>query len=184
VGLPDEVGRPVERRHEVDRYRRRSILVVAKRWLEQVVPTFRRRVDAGALDRVERALREGRKGADRLDLVAEQLEPKRLRTRGRESVAGPAADRELAALLAALHSFVPREGEALGERVDPGLVPLRDLDRLRPLVGRRHPLGQRCRGRTDEPAPLQHVESARPFAYEVRRWLGPGAPAGPPTPGG
>ena len=52
-----------------------------------------------ALGVAQRALREGREPADRLDLVAEQLDPRGALLGRREDVEDPAADRELPALV-------------------------------------------------------------------------------------
>ena len=52
-----------------------------------------RRVDGDLVDLAERALGEGREGADALDLVPEQLDPVGLAAGGREDVDQPAADR-------------------------------------------------------------------------------------------
>jgi hypothetical protein len=85
---------------------------------------------------VQRALRERRKGAHRLDLVAEELDPQRFASGRREDVDQAAAHGELSALLDAVDALVAGEGEALGERVQPGRVARRDLDPLRPRVRR------------------------------------------------
>ena len=60
---------------------------------------------------MERPLREGREGADLLDLVAVELDAKRLPARGREDVDEPTAHRELSALLGPIDPFVARERE-------------------------------------------------------------------------
>src|SRR5205823_13741674 len=117
VRRPDEVRRAVERRHEVVRDRRQlSLLAVPLR--REVEPALGGRIDDGALDGVERALRERREGADRLDLVAEELDPQRLTSRRREHVDQAAADGELAAVVDALDAFVAGERQALGEELD------------------------------------------------------------------
>ena len=67
-------------------------------------------------------MRERREGADRFDLVAEQLDTQRVAAGGREDVDDPAADRELPTLLDPLDALVPGERQMLGEAVDPGLV--------------------------------------------------------------
>ena len=136
-----------------------------------------RRVDDGAVDRVERALGEGRERAHLLDLVAVELDAERLAAGGREDVDEAAADGELAALLGALDPLVAGEREVLGEAVEAGLAADLEPDRLRPLRRRRHALGERGRGGGDEAAAREHVERARPLADEVRRRLEAGAPA-------
>ena len=71
---------------------------------------------------MQRALRERREGAQRLDLVAEELDADRLAAGRREDVDDPAAHGELAALLDAVDPLVAGERELLGELLDPRLV--------------------------------------------------------------
>jgi hypothetical protein len=111
VGRPDEVGRPLERRHEVGRYvdlRRVLELVVQQRHFDELVPALGRGIDRRRLDLAKSALRERREGADLLDLVTEELDPQRLAAGGREDVDQAAADGELPPLLDALDPLVPR----------------------------------------------------------------------------
>ena len=61
---------------------------------------------------MERALREGRERAHRLDLVAEELDPERLAAGRREDVDDAAAHRELAAVVDPLHALVARQARA------------------------------------------------------------------------
>ena len=169
--LPDEVGRTGQGRHEVVRGRR--LVIVRERRFGQVGAALRRRVDHGALDRVQRALREGRVGAHRLDLVAEQLETERLAAGGREDVDDPAANRELAPFLGSLDALVAREGESLRQVL---LRVLGQPDRLRALLGRWQAFGDRGRRGRDEAAGGEDVERPGPLTDEVRRRLEPGAP--------
>ena len=125
---------------------------------------------------MERALREGREGAHRLDLVAEELDAQRLAAGRREDVDDAAAHRELAAVVDALDALVARERERLRQPVDAGLEARPQLDRLRARLGRRQPLGERSRRRADEPAAREHVERPRPLADEVRRRREPRLP--------
>ena len=109
VGLPHEVGRAVERQHEVVRSGRPAgerILVVGERDLDELAAPLAGGVDRGAVDLAQRALRERREGADALDLVAEELDPQRLAAGGREDVDEAAAHRELPALLDPLDALV------------------------------------------------------------------------------
>ena len=122
---------------------------------------------------MKRALREGREGADALDLVAEELDPQRLPACRRVDVGDPAPQRELAAFLHLVHPLVPGERELLGERVDARLVTGRETNRLRPRPGRRHRLGERRGGRAHEPAGGEHVQCAGTLADEVRGRLQP-----------
>jgi hypothetical protein len=68
---------------------------------------------------VQRSLRERREGADRLDLVAEELDPQRVAAGGREDVDQASADRELAALLHAVDALVAGEREPLRQGIEP-----------------------------------------------------------------
>ena len=118
---------------------------------------------------MERALREGRECAHRLDLVAEELDPERLAAGRREDVDDAAPHRELAAVVHSLHPLVPGEGERLCQPVDARLESRPQLDRLGTRLRRRQPLRERPSRGADEPAVRQHVERPRPLAYEVRR---------------
>ena len=61
VGLPDEVGRPVERRDQVAGDCR-QLVVVGQRRLDEVEPPLGGGIDDRAVDGVQRALRERREG--------------------------------------------------------------------------------------------------------------------------
>jgi len=76
VRLEDEIGWPPERRHEIVWHLGGGLfaLVVRELRLEEIEPPLRRRIQRRLGDRVERALRERREGAHRLDLVAEELD--------------------------------------------------------------------------------------------------------------
>src|SRR5205823_149011 len=91
VRSEDEVRALRERRDEILRNR-----VVVERRLPEVEAPFRGREDNRVLDRVQRALREGREGAHGLDRVAEELDSERLVARRRIHVDDAAANRELA----------------------------------------------------------------------------------------
>src|SRR6266542_3064220 len=120
---------------------------------------------------MERALREGREGADRLDLVAEELDAQRLAAGRREDVDDPAAHRELTTVVDALAARVAGEGERLRQTLDAELAAGGELERRRPRRTRRQPLGDGVGGRADESAARQDVEGAGPLADEVRRRL-------------
>ena len=128
---------------------------------------------------MERALREGRERAHRLDLVAEELDAQRLAAGRREDVDDAAAHGELAAVVDALDTLVARERERLGEPFDAELEPGAQLDRLGARVSRRQSLRERARRGADEPAALEHVERPRALADEVRRRREPGLPRTP-----
>ena len=126
---------------------------------------------------MQRALRERREGADRLDLVAEELDAERLAAGRREDVDQAAAHRELAAVVDALDALVAGERELLGEAFDADLEAGRELERLGPRRRRRQQLGDGVRRRAHEPAAGENGQRARPLADEVRRRLEPGLPA-------
>src|SRR5947209_7106324 len=104
---------------------------------------------------MERALRERREGAHRLDLVAEELDAQGLAACSREDVDDAAAHRELAAVVHSLHSLVARERERLGERIDARLETGAQLDWSGTRLGRRKPLRKRARRRADQAAALE-----------------------------
>ena len=79
-------------------------------------------VELDPLGLAERALGEGREPADRLDLVAEQLEPRRALLGRAEDVEDAAADRELAALVDLVDALVARPDEQLGDVAEVDLL--------------------------------------------------------------
>ena len=117
---------------------------------------------------MQRTLRERRERSDLLDLVAEELDTKRLASGAREDVDEAATNRDLAALLDALHALVPGERELLDECVEIARAGARQADDRGPFLGRRHALGERARRHADEPSVAQDVERASPFADQVR----------------
>ena len=153
------------------------MLVVGQLGRDEVEPPLGGGVDGRLVHRPERPLRERRERADRLDLVAEQLDAQRVAAGGREDVDDPAADRELAAFLHPLHPLVARQGQLLGEAVDPRLVADGQVEPRRASFRRRRPLRERRRRRADEPAGGEHVERPGPLAHEMRRRLEPRVPA-------
>src|SRR5205823_4630967 len=174
VGRPDEVGRTVERRHEVDgrpRGRRLLVLVRAEVELDELAPPLGRGVDRRLVDLTERTLREGRERADLLDLVAEELDAERLAARGRENIHEAAANREVATLLDTLHAFVAGGRQLLREQVDPRLLAGPDRQRRRTFGEGRQPLGDRSRRRADESTAREHFERPCALADQVRRRL-------------
>ena len=175
VGLEDEVGSAGQRRHEIVRHRSR-LAFLAVPFLDEIEAPLHGGIDDGLLHRMQRALRERREGADRLDLVAEELDAERLAPGGREEIDEPAADGELAAVVDALDALVAGEGEHLGQPLDPDLPSGTQLERLGPRLRGRQPLRNRVCGRADEPAARQHVERTRPLAHEMRRRLQPRVP--------
>src|SRR5262249_39753411 len=129
----------------------------------------RRRVDRGALDLPERTLREGREGANALDLVAEELHAQRLPSRRGEDVDQSAANGHLSALLDAVDALVARADQALGEPVDAGVAAELELDRPRPGRTRRDELRDGEGGRAPDAALLEHLQGAGALPDAVRR---------------
>ena len=135
-----------------------------------------RRVELDPLRLAERALGEGREPADRLDLVAEQLQARGALLGRREDVEDPAADRELAAVLDLLGALVARLGEQLGDVAEVDLLAAvqrrspRGAARRRgpPRRGRRR-WRRRPAARRSRLAVGERVERADPQADEVRR---------------
>jgi hypothetical protein len=173
VRLPDESGGG-KWQDEVVRRRRRLVLEPR---LDEVGATLGGGMDERLVERVQRALREGRVGAQRLDLVPQELEANRLAARGRVDVDDAAAHGELAALLRLLDALVARERELLDELLAPRRVALAKANGLGPGFGRRHTLGRADRGGADEPAGLEDPERTGAFADEVRRRLEAAPPA-------
>ena len=88
-----------------------------------------RRRDLDHLGVAERALGEGREPAQRLDLVAEQVDPHGAVLGGREHVEQPAADRELAAVLDLVDALVAGGDESVGRsRRGRAARPLRSMN--------------------------------------------------------
>ena len=98
---------------------------------------------SSALGLVERALGEGREPANRLDLVAEQLEPGRAVLGRAEDVEDVAADRELAAVLDLLGALVAGLDEQLGDVGEVDLLALVEREARRAQRGIGNRLGQR-----------------------------------------
>jgi hypothetical protein len=126
---------------------------------------------------VERSLREGREGADRLDLVPEEVDPDRLAAGGGEDVHEAAANGEPTALVRLLDALVAGERERLRHLLEPEPGAHSQTQRLRARRRRRHAFGERRRGRAHEPAGGQDVERPGPLADQVRRRLEAGVPA-------
>jgi hypothetical protein len=130
---------------------------------------------------VQRPLCERGEGTDRLDLVAEELDPQRLAPGRRVDVDETAAQREVAALLDPVDPLVAGERELLGECLDARLVAGAQAERLRPGLLRGHALRERGRRRDHEAAARQDVEGPVPLADQVRRRLETRFPAHAPA---
>ena len=131
--------------------------------------------DLDGLGVAERALRERREPAQRLDLVVEQVDADRALLGRRVDVEQPAADRELAAVLDLVDALVPGGDEVARALVE--VEQLADLEgeavRAQRRVG--DLLGQGDRGHDDDgglgagAAIQQRVERGDAQADEVRR---------------
>ena len=138
-----------------------------------------RRVELDPLRLAERALGEGREPADRLDLVAEQLEPRRAVLGRPEDVEDVAADRELAAVLDLLDPLVARLDQQLGDVAEVDLLALVQDEPGRAQRGVGDGLGERHR-RGDDDRRLVVRSPARRSARPAPRSAGrPGAAAAP-----
>ena len=101
------------------------------------------RRDLDPLGVAERALREGREPPQRLDLVAEQVDPHGAVLGRREQVEQPAADRELAPILDLVDALV-----AGGDEIHRGLVEIEQLaDPQREAVRAQRRIGDLLRQR-------------------------------------
>ncbi len=176
VRLEDEVGRALERGDEIGRDGPRLVLLAVP-LVDEVEAALGGREDRARVDRVQRTLRERREGADRLDLVAEELDAERLPAGGREDVDQAAAHRELPAVVDALDALVAGERELFGEALDADLQTGSELERGGSRRRGRQQLGHRMRRRTDEAAACEHGERTSALADEVRRRLEAGLPA-------
>ena len=135
-GLADQVQ---ERPEVLDREQLgdvRAVLGAFERGDLGELPVFLCELCGGSdLDRVEileRALRERAEGPQRLDLVAEQVDPYRAILRRREHVEEPAADRELAAILDLVDAFVAGRDQVAGGLVELHQLPLAQGEAVRP----------------------------------------------------
>ena len=175
VGPAHEVGRVVDRGDEVREGRvadsGSSHGLGRQRELHQVAASLGRGIDVGSADRMQGPLGEGGERTHLLDLVAEQLDPKRFAACRREHVDDAAADGVLPAVVDPLDALVPGDGERLGEAVEARLVTDAQPHRPGPQRDGRHPFRKRSRGGADEPAGGEDVERAGALADEVRRRL-------------
>ena len=130
--------------------------------------------DLDHLGIAERALGEGREPAQRLDLVAEQVDAHGTVLGGREQVKQSAADRELAAVLHLVHALVSGGHQVQGGLVEVDQVTGAQLEAVRAHRPIRHLLAQRDRAHHDHRRGLrdgleQRVQRGDPQSHEVRR---------------
>ncbi len=173
----EERAEPVGRQELGQRPLRTLLLGVGERRLgEQPVigVDLGGRVELDPVGLAERALGERREPADRLDLVAEELDPRRLVDGRAEDVEDAATDRELAPVVDLLDPLVAAAGEQLGDVAEVDLLPLgeREAGRAQRCVG--HRLGEGD-GAGDHDRRLlgagadERVEGGDPQPDEVRR---------------
>ncbi len=135
---------------------------------------LRGRIELDQCRVAERALGEGRKPADRFDLVAEQLDAGSAVLGRTEDVEDASADGELAAVGDLLDPFVAGAGEQLGNVAEVDL--LADVQgesggpqrRLRNGLGEGDGAGNDDRSRVFLAGARERVESGDPQAHEVR----------------
>ncbi len=175
VGLVHEIGCTVEHRDEIARYGP-DLAFLAVPLLDEVEPSLGGGVDRAGLDRVQGPLGEGREGADRLHLVAEEFDAEGLAAGRREDVDEAAANGELPTVVDPLDALVSGEREILREALDALLGTGLQLERSRPRRRRRHALGDRACGGADDPAAGEHLERAGALPDEVGRRLEPRLP--------
>jgi hypothetical protein len=108
-----------------------------------------------------------------LDLVAEQLDSKRLSPGAREHVDESSPHSDLPPLFGSLHPFVSGERQRLDESVDARLVAWGDTHDVRSLVLGRHALCEGARRHADEASLGEHSERTGALANEVCRRLEP-----------
>ena len=173
----EERAEPVGRQELGQRPLRTLLLGVGERRLgEQPVigVDLGGRVELDPVGLTERALGERRKPADRLDLVAEELDPRRLVDGRAEDVEDAATDRELAPVVDLLDPLVAAAGEQLGDVAEVDLLPLGEREAGGAQRCVRHRLGEGD-GAGDHDRRLlgagadERVEGGDPQPDEVRR---------------
>ena len=115
--VADQLQRRAKRFHRQQRGDVRALGLIAchLRELAMLERQLGRRVELDLLGLAERALGEGREPADRLDLVAEQLQPRGAVLGRAEDVEDAAAHRELAPVLDLVGALVARLDQELGD---------------------------------------------------------------------
>ena len=155
VRPPHEVRRPLEHRLQVVGRRER----VALR-LGEIDAALGSREDGRLPDGMEGSLRERRERPHLLDLLAEELDAKRLPAGAREDVDQAAANRDLPALLHPLGAFVAGECQRLDEGVQTRLVADREAG-PGPAGHGREAAPPRARGQKRRRAPRPRGPRAR-----------------------
>ena len=171
--LTDQIERGAERVNRQQLCDAGPLTVLARELGELTVleRQLGRGVELDPLRLAERALGEGREPADRLDLVAEQLEPRGALLGRGEDVEDPAAERELAALGDLVGAFVSGLGEQLGDVAEVDLLAAVEDEALGPQRSVRDRLGEGDGGGDDDGSAL----GARPSALgsDSSAWRAP-----------
>jgi hypothetical protein len=135
-----------------------------------------RRVELDPLGLAKRTLGEGRKPADRLDLVAEQLQARGPVLGRPEDVEDVAADRELAPIVDLLGAFVAGLDQELGDVAEVDLLALVQGEARRAQRGVGNGLGERHRRGDDDRRLVarrrlgrERVEGPDAQAHQMRR---------------
>ena len=154
---------------------RALLVLVAGGDLGELAVLERRARRPGAIstrvDVAERALRERRELAQRLDLDVEQVDAHRAVGGRRVEVEDLAADRELAAVLDLVDALVAHRGELLGGLVEVEQVALGDREAVRAQLGVGDLLAERDGGDDDDRRLLVR-RPARRAARRARRRAG------------
>ena len=177
--LADQIERGAERVDGQDLGDARALAVLLGGDLRQLAVLERELgggVELDPLGLAERALGEGREPADRLDLVAEQLQPSGPILGRAEDVEDVAADRELTAVLDLVDTLVAGLDEQLGDVAEVDLLTAMKDEALGTKRGVGHRLGQ-CHGRGDDHRLIvsgrgrgrERIERADAQADEMRR---------------
>ena len=149
------------------------VLVLERRDLGELamlLGELRRRLDLDDLGVAERALGERREPAQRLDLVAEQVDPHGPVLGGGEHVEQPAADRELTAVLYLVDPLVAGGDEVEGRLVEVEQIALGQHESVGPERRVRDLLGQRHRADHDDGrAPVCRSSSISASSAAIRR---------------
>ena len=150
--VTDQIERGAERVHRQDLRHARALTLLLGSYLRQLAVLecqLGRRIELKLFGLPQRALGEGRKPADRLDLVAEQLDAGGTILSRAEDVEDVAANSELTPVVDLIDALVARFDEQLGNVADVDLLATVQDEALGAKRGIRHGLGQ-GHGRGDD----------------------------------
>ena len=111
---------------------------------------FGRGCDLDLIRVLKRPLGEGGEPPERLDLVAEEVDPNRPLLGGREDVEQSATDRELAAIFYLLNPLIPGRDEVMGDLVEVEQLALSEDEAVRAQRGVGNLLRERHRADDDD----------------------------------